>query len=96
MIEDLGLIIYTLDGKEDFPKSMCMHDIQLPFCCKACTVLNEVWGNLRVRRKGGEEEDHAERVVDVPHGIYKCRIPVYAPTVEGLAVATSGKRRTAL
>jgi hypothetical protein len=62
---DLGLIIDTLDRDEDFPERLRVHNIQLPFSSKSRAVLNKLRRQAIVGRKSGEQEDHAERVVDI-------------------------------
>lgn len=75
LVEYLRLVVYTLDREEDFAKRMRMHDIQLPFRCQPCTVLNEGRGDFRVGGEGGEEEDHAKSIVYVADSINKGGVP---------------------
>ena len=69
LVENLRLIVHALDREENFPECMGVHDVQLPFRREPGTVLSAGRGDLGVDRKGGEEKDHAEGVVDISKSV---------------------------
>ena len=75
LVHNLSLVIDALDRQESFPQAFRVHHVELPLGCQTRAVFDEGRRNLCGRGKGGEEEGHAQGIVNVADCVYEGRIP---------------------